>query len=121
MERRGYRSEVAERLRDEHRELLAARAKEAANRGVERPTPDLHAAAASLGVRSGAGSNAGAGTGAGAGAGANPPVAGAARKPLSLDEIRREARESWLKMRREAAEQRETPDATRSRDEDLSR
>jgi ATP-dependent exoDNAse (exonuclease V) alpha subunit len=81
MERHGYRSFQAERIREEYQARVAARERErvasisrdrAANTGSARAAPG--------------------------GAGPDRP------RPQSLDEIRREARESWLRMREGRAE-----------------
>jgi ATP-dependent exoDNAse (exonuclease V) alpha subunit len=76
MERHGYRNELAERMREDYRARVEARLEKSAGR---EPMPsqsnDRQTAAAELGVKS--------------------PAA----KPQSLEDIRREARENWLRMR----------------------
>jgi DNA-nicking Smr family endonuclease len=78
MERHGYRSAQAERLRGEYQARVQARGARAAA------------------VDAGAG------------------------KPPSLDDIRRQAREDWLRMRRESAAPL-APAQARNPDDDLSR
>jgi ATP-dependent exoDNAse (exonuclease V) alpha subunit len=80
MERHGYRSIVAERLRDEHQARLDARSERTA--------------------------------------GQDAPAVG---KAQSLEEIRREARESWLRMRSAQAEPAPMAVGERTRDDDLER
>jgi len=79
MERRGYRSDLAERLRDEYEARVAARLQRSAARDAI-------------------------------------PAA-----PQSLEEIRRQARESWLQMRRAHAESAPRELAERAKDDDLAR
>jgi len=86
MERHGYRSFQAERLREEYQARVAARERE---RERERERQQSAAAA-----------NSG---------------------PKSLEEVRREARENWLRMRERRAESVRTSAPDHSRDEDLSR
>jgi len=71
MERHGYRSVVADRMREEHQARVQARLDKVAAR--EAPLPAEPAAA--------------------------QPAAKAAAKPQSLEDIRREARENWLRLR----------------------
>lgn len=87
MERHGYRSLVAERIREEYQTRVHARLERVA--GAE--------------------------------------VAPSAAKPQSLDEIRREARETWLSMRQARSEDRtnqtestNSPKLTKARDDDLA-
>jgi ATP-dependent exoDNAse (exonuclease V) alpha subunit len=80
MERHGYRSVVAERLREEYR----ARIEERLQRSVAHES-------------------------------ASPA------KPQSLEDIRREARESWLKHRQNPAQSELGEERGRSRDDDLAR
>jgi hypothetical protein len=108
MERQGYRSDQAERLRAEYQERVQAREREAARgeRAVARredtPARERDAAhgewnAAHAAPASAASASAAAAQGAAAqGAAARP-------QPQSLDDIRRQAREDWLRMRQEAA------------------
>jgi ATP-dependent exoDNAse (exonuclease V) alpha subunit len=96
MERHGYRSGQAERLREEYEARLQARLERAA-------TTERTAIAAPT------------------------PAQKEQNQPLSLDDIRRQARENWLKMRQEEAERspvsREHGAAAQesSRDDHLSR
>ena len=88
MERHGYRSVVAERIREEYALRVNARL----DREIGRETS----------------------------CGAKPSVAG---KPQSLEEIRREARENWLRMRQsrmQAAESAPAKTTDRARDDDLA-
>jgi ATP-dependent exoDNAse (exonuclease V) alpha subunit len=71
MERHGYRSVVADRVREEHQARVQARLDRVAAR--EAPIPAEPEAA--------------------------QPAAGAPAKPQSLEDIRREARENWLRLR----------------------
>ena len=71
LERRGYRSVLAERLREEHELRVQARRDRAAS-------------------QSAAGQ-------------ADGRTDGSATRPLGLEEIRRQARENWLRMRQESA------------------
>jgi hypothetical protein len=53
-----------------------------------------------------------------------PPPRATARKPQSLEDIRREARENWLRIRENRMQGREVAPVNhkeRSRDDDLSR
>jgi ATP-dependent exoDNAse (exonuclease V) alpha subunit len=72
MERHGYRSVVAERIREEHQARVQARLEKVAGREV--PVPAEPAAAETTAKAS-------------------------AVKPQSLEDIRREARENWLRLR----------------------
>jgi ATP-dependent exoDNAse (exonuclease V) alpha subunit len=80
MERHGYRSVVAERLREEYQ----GRLEERLQRGAAHETPGTV-------------------------------------KPQSLEEIRREARESWLRLRQSRVRGDLEDEPGRSRDEDLTR
>jgi ATP-dependent exoDNAse (exonuclease V) alpha subunit len=112
MERQGYRSDQAERLRAQYQERVQAREREAARgeraqaRRDDTPAPEreaaqgereaAHAAPVSAASASAAAASAAAAQGAAAqGAAARP-------QPQSLDDIRRQAREDWLRMRQEA-------------------
>jgi hypothetical protein len=86
MERHGYRSFQAERVREEYQARVAAHEREQ-RAALERP----------------------------AGAAPGNPQA------KSLEEIRREARENWLRMREGRSESAQSAAPQRSRDEDLSR
>ena len=78
MERHGYRSVVADRMREEYQARVQARLEQ--SRGP-RASVGAEATAASLRAE---------------------PTPEAAAEPQSLDEIRREARENWLRMRQSA-------------------
>jgi ATP-dependent exoDNAse (exonuclease V) alpha subunit len=71
LERRGYRSVLAERLREEHELRVQARRERAASQ----PIADH----------------------------ADGRTDGSAMRPLTLEEIRQQARENWLRMRQESA------------------
>lgn len=82
MERQGYRSEVADRIRAEHAARVQARLDRTAGREVSaagstsaKPTANADSMAAA------------------------PATRGAAVKPQSLEDIRRAARENWLRIR----------------------
>jgi hypothetical protein len=94
LERRGYRSFVAERVRAEHQARVQSR--------LERTIAQEAAKGAT-----------------GAQAAVQPPKPTA--KLQSLDEIRREARETWLQMRREATGSSAGEDKGLSPDDDLAR
>jgi hypothetical protein len=88
MERHGYRSDLAERMRADYQARVQARIERGA-------APELTSRA-------------------------ERALPTAPAQPQTLEEIRRRARENWLRMRQEAAETRvDTPE--RSRDDDLSR
>jgi hypothetical protein len=72
MERRGFRSEVAERLREEHRNRAGSHEHIAAPDSHDRPAQESNSASLP-------------------------------RRSMSLDEIQREAREQWLRLRQSAA------------------
>jgi hypothetical protein len=109
MERHGYRSFQAERIREEYQARVAARERERLN-SVSRERP------ANAGLEN---------------PGLGSPAANK-RGPQSLEEIRREARENWLRMREGRAESargaapdrgHDTPrgnDPGRTRDDDFS-
>jgi ATP-dependent exoDNAse (exonuclease V) alpha subunit len=91
MERHGYRSFQAERIREEYQARVAARERERVE-SISRDRP------ANLGLGSPGLGNPGPASPSLSGAG--QAVAGRSRSaPQSLDEIRREARENWLRMR----------------------
>jgi hypothetical protein len=71
LERRGHRSVLAEKLREEHELRVQARRERAATQ----PIPDR----------------------------SDGRTDGHAMRPLTLEEIRRQARENWLRMRQESA------------------
>jgi ATP-dependent exoDNAse (exonuclease V) alpha subunit len=89
MERQGYRSFVAERMRQQYRERVEAR--------TERSADAEKAASPSAG-----------------------PTQETPRRPQTLEEIRRQARETWLRLRQEMAENSSAVQA-RSRDDEFSR
>jgi ATP-dependent exoDNAse (exonuclease V) alpha subunit len=91
MERHGYRSVVADRMREEHQARVQARLERSAGR--EAPIPAEPALAQ-----------------------AN---AKAAAKPQSLEDIRREARENWLRLRQSQNQDRadSTPSVSNGRDQ----
>jgi ATP-dependent exoDNAse (exonuclease V) alpha subunit len=86
MERHGYRSAQAERLREDYRSRIEARLQRDAVAGA------------------GAASNTAAATNTAVAAKttAAPDAAAGLRSPQTLEEIRRQAREDWLRMRQEA-------------------
>jgi ATP-dependent exoDNAse (exonuclease V) alpha subunit len=111
MERHGSLSVQGERLRQEYRERVEARREAAARREIEVPREVEHA---SSGLR----------------VATEEPTRDLAidarglnedrqRKPQSSEEVRRQARENWLKMREEMREQ-SRAGGGRSRDDDLS-
>jgi ATP-dependent exoDNAse (exonuclease V) alpha subunit len=77
MERHGYRSVVADRMREEYESRVQARQERAGGR--EMPVPSEATAAEPTA--------------------AEPTARAPVRKPQSLEDIRREARENWLRMR----------------------
>jgi ATP-dependent exoDNAse (exonuclease V) alpha subunit len=97
MERQGYRSVVAERMRDEYQARVQARLEKVIGRDVPAPVES---------------------------AAAEPTVKGAATKRQSLEDIRREARENWLRLRQSQTQERSesAPSVTRdrTRDDDLA-
>jgi hypothetical protein len=129
-ERRGQRSEVAERIREEYRQRVAARREKAAQKGVQgpaapsadstpQPAPPQEPALPQdmdsrrrqavqdwLNYRSGLEP-----AGAGQGSGVSPP--------LSMDELRRRAVEQWRSLQARGAESR--PSEAGRRDHDAGR
>jgi len=95
MERHGYRSAHAERLREDYRARIEARL-------LRRDA--VAAAGATPGAAAGVASNtaATAPTAVAARTTAGPDAAAGLRMPQTLEEIRRQAREDWLRMRQEA-------------------
>jgi hypothetical protein len=93
MERHGYRSPLAERLREQYRARVEARQERRASQAVAQPDEREHAAAAGVRGQSGARVRESASAHAGAWDGS------AGMKRQSLEEIRREAREKWLRLR----------------------
>jgi ATP-dependent exoDNAse (exonuclease V) alpha subunit len=102
MERHGYRSMQAEQLRAEHQLRLAARNERTL---AAREHPEI---AESRGQAKGSEQ-----------AQSSTPMPGSGQRQ-SLEEIRRQARDNWLKMRQESAGS-SPATAERSRDDDLSR
>jgi ATP-dependent exoDNAse (exonuclease V) alpha subunit len=103
-ERRGYRSEVAERIRRDYQARVQAR-EQSATEG-RRPPPPAAAAAAATQIPLAAQPQ----IDAQPVAAAPQPVAAAQPAtvqpaPQSLEEIRRQARENWLRLRQQAAVQ----------------
>lgn len=101
MERHGYRSKEAERLREEYEVRVQARLSRSAGRDIGR------------------------GQSSAAGPAAREFAKVSSAKPQSLEEIRREARENWLRLRQSKlqAPAEATPSAavSRGRDDDLNR
>lgn len=96
MERHGYRSHLAERMRADYQARVAARNERTAALG--------QASAGGEHVSSEA-------------VGREPEI----RPRQTLEEIRREARENWLRMKQEAAKSSSAAVVERSRDDDLAR
>jgi hypothetical protein len=92
MERHGYRSAQAEHLREDYRARIEAR--------LQRHAGTAAGAASNTPVASdtAAASN----TVAAAKTTAAPDAAAGLNRPQTLEEIRRQAREDWLRMRQEA-------------------
>ena len=86
MERHGYRSAQAERLREDYQARIEARLQRIAGAGADVPS-DTPASA---------------NTATAANASATPDAAAGFDKPQTLEEIRRQAREDWLRMRQDA-------------------
>ncbi len=103
MERHGYRSVVADRVRREYEERVQARLERAAGREVPIPSEPTVAKPAV----------------------AEPTARAPAAKPQSLEDIRREARENWLRLRQSQTQGRaESATATakdRVQNDDLTR
>ena len=108
MERHGYRSVVAERMREEYQARLDARMHRAAGQAVNTAAESTSAE-----------SNAAASTAS------KSTALGSAAKPQSLEDIQREARENWLRMRRSQRQQQvelaPTLKTGRAHDDDLTR
>jgi hypothetical protein len=104
MERHGFLSVQGEKLRKEYQERVAARREREVGREHDVENSRDLSSDARHDVRREGGHD----------------VSGdRQRKPPSLEEVRRQAREDWLKMREEMREQSRTG-AERSRDDDLS-
>jgi ATP-dependent exoDNAse (exonuclease V) alpha subunit len=97
MERHGYRSKRAERLREEYEVRVQARLSRSAGKDIGREQSSA----------------------------AGPAAKASSAKPQSLEEIRREARENWLRLRQskmqEPAESLPSAAVNRGRDDDLNR
>jgi hypothetical protein len=125
MERHGYRSKGAERVREEYEVRVQARLSRSAGRDIARDA----GRDAGRDIARDAGRDAGRDIGreqssaAGSAAGEFAKVSSA--KPQSLEEIRREAREKWLRLRQsrlqEPTEAAPSAAASRGRDDDLNR
>jgi len=106
MERHGYRSLVADRMRQEYEGRVQARLERAADREMQVPSDP--AAAPPIAEPA-----------------AEPTLMTPARKPQSLEDIRREARENWLRMRQSQnqghAESAPVAPKDRVRNDDLTR
>jgi ATP-dependent exoDNAse (exonuclease V) alpha subunit len=112
MERHGYRSTVADRMREAYRARVQARLARASSREVL-ATPEPAAVPAAATVPAAARTPA-----------AVPPTAEApVAKPQSLEDIRREARENWLRLRQTQNHAESPPAVARHRvpDDDLAR
>jgi len=83
MEQRGVRSELAERLRAEYRERVQRRLQRSAGRSSQESAPGVARERAAQGADHGP----------------NPPA-----QTQDVDEIRRQAREAWLRLRPKEAE-----------------
>jgi ATP-dependent exoDNAse (exonuclease V) alpha subunit len=126
MERHGYRSVVADRMREEYEARVQARLARASSREVL-ATPESAAAPATAtpatatpaSATSANATSANATVLAAAPQAAKAPVA----KPQSLEDIRREARENWLRLRQSQSRPELPPVAARHRvhDDDLAR
>jgi ATP-dependent exoDNAse (exonuclease V) alpha subunit len=94
MERHGYRSVVAERIREQYQSRVHARLDKSAANTAEPRVPEL-------------------------------PVRASAVKPQSLEDIRREARENWLRLRQKQlqghTESARSATKGRGRDDDFTR
>jgi ATP-dependent exoDNAse (exonuclease V) alpha subunit len=97
MERHGYRSAQAERLREDYRARIEARLQRDAVAVASSSTQNSLSSA-------GAASHTAAATNTSIAAKttAAPEAAAGLKRPQTLDEIRRQAREDWLRMRQEA-------------------
>jgi ATP-dependent exoDNAse (exonuclease V) alpha subunit len=97
MERHGYRSKGAERMREEYEARVQARLSRSAGRDVGREQSSA----------------------------AEPAAKPSSAKPQSLEDIRREARENWLRLRQrrlqEPVEAAPSAAVNRGRDDDLTR
>jgi hypothetical protein len=92
MERHGYRSAQAERLREDYRARIEARLQRDA----------VVAAGAVFNTAAATNTEVATNTGVAAEATAAPHAAAGLNRPQTLEEIRRQAREDWLRMRQEA-------------------
>jgi hypothetical protein len=107
MERHGYRNELAERLRDDYRARVEARLERAAARetaaaaepAAAEPAASEFVAPSLAASQSAAREPAAREPAASERATAELSVTSVAAKPQTLEDIRREARENWLRMR----------------------
>jgi ATP-dependent exoDNAse (exonuclease V) alpha subunit len=95
MERHGYRSAQAERLREDYRARIEARLKRDAVAAASSSTQNSLSSA-------GAASHTSAATNTSVAAKTTAAPAAGLKRPQTLEEIRRQAREDWLRMRQEA-------------------
>jgi hypothetical protein len=101
MERHGYRSDLAERLRHDYRQRIAAREAARDLRTTAPREPALHGASP-------------------APAASPPQAAPASTQPRTLEEVRRQARENWLRMKQAQAGTAAGARHERSPDDDLA-
>jgi ATP-dependent exoDNAse (exonuclease V) alpha subunit len=121
MERHGYRSAVADRMREEYEARVQARLARAAGR--EAPaTPERAPAVPTAAVATAGEPTATTVTTAAEPTAAVPSAKGSVPKPQSLEDIRREARENWLRMRQGQSHSESPPAVTlrRAHDDDLA-
>jgi ATP-dependent exoDNAse (exonuclease V) alpha subunit len=97
MERHGYRSAQAERLREDYRARIEARLKRDAVAAASSSTQNSLSSAGAASHTSAATN-----TSVAAKTTAAPDAAAGLKRPQTLEEIRRQAREDWLRMRQEA-------------------
>jgi ATP-dependent exoDNAse (exonuclease V) alpha subunit len=116
MERHGYQSAVADRMREEYEARVQARLARAASREVP-ATPERAPAVPTAAAPTAAAPTAAAPTAV------IPAAKGSVAKPQSLEDIRREARENWLRMRQGQSHAESPPAVTphRAHDDDLAR
>jgi hypothetical protein len=119
MERRGERSELAERMRSEHEARVRARVERARGAELEPRGPDApRGPNVPRGPDAPRGPNEQYGPDAAHASGA--PLAPQRAKSQTPDEIRRQAVENWLEMRRATAGSSSAPAIARGRDDDFS-
>jgi hypothetical protein len=107
MERRGYRSEVAERIRRDYEARVQARLERGSRLDPARPEPAApsqtradHPAQPTAGL---------------------PESSPTINASATLEEIRRQARESWLRLRQESAERSPSAAKEHGHDDELAR